>query len=128
MEPVLSDEEYVFLSVDKSQHAYVILEAGKSLNVAPLLQFHEKEGVTIVFDKSTADSLGLEYFATWSMITLSVHSDLEAVGFIARVASELAREGISVNVVSAYYHDHLFVSAEDGQEAMEILQALSENP
>ncbi|MHA1926560.1 MAG: ACT domain-containing protein, partial [Candidatus Thorarchaeota archaeon] len=98
------------------------------LNIDSLLTFKEKEGVTLILDKTMADAHSLEYLSTWSMITLSVHSDLEAIGFIARVTSELAKEGISVNVVSAYYHDHLFVPYEEGQEAMEILQALSENP
>jgi hypothetical protein len=120
MEPSLSDEEYVFVSVDKS--------STKELKIDSLLTFKEAEGVTLILDKSTADSNGLEYSATWSLITLSVHSDLEAIGFIARVSSELAKEGISVNVVSAFYHDHLFVPYEEGQEALEILQTLSENP
>jgi hypothetical protein len=120
MEPNLSDEEYVFVSMDESQLA--------ELNIDPLLTFKEKEGVTLILDRTTADSHSLGYLATWSLITLSVHSDLEAIGFIARVASELAKEGISVNVVSAYYHDHLFVPYDEGQEALEILQGLSENP
>ncbi len=93
-----------------------------------LLMFREAEGITLILEKSTADSNGLEYQATWALITLSVHSDLEAIGFIARISTELAREGISVNVVSAYYHDHLFVPYEEGQEALEVLQALSDNP
>jgi hypothetical protein len=120
MEPSLADEEYVFVSMEESRRT--------DLNIDALLTFKEKEGVTLVLDKTTADSHSLEYLATWSMITLSVHSDLEAIGFIARVSSELAKEGISVNVVSAFYHDHLFVPHEEGQEALEILQTLSENP
>ncbi|MHA1940047.1 MAG: ACT domain-containing protein [Candidatus Thorarchaeota archaeon] len=120
MEPSLSDEEFVFVSIEESR--------ATDLNIDSLLTFKEKEGVTLILDKTMADAHSLEYLSTWSMITLSVHSDLEAIGFIARVTSELAKEGISVNVVSAYYHDHLFVPYEEGQEAMEILQALSENP
>jgi hypothetical protein len=120
MEPSLADEEYVFLSMEDSRLT--------DLNIDALLTFKEEEGITLIVDKVTADSHNLEYMSTWSMITLSIHSDLEAIGFIARVASELAKEGISVNVVSAFYHDHLFVPYDEGQEAMEILQALSENP
>ncbi|MHA2021338.1 MAG: ACT domain-containing protein [Candidatus Thorarchaeota archaeon] len=120
MEPSLSDEEYVFVSMDES-----LIE---ELNIDPLLAFKEEEGVTLILDKTTADSHSLEYLSTWSLITLSIHSDLEAIGFIARVSSELAKEGISVNVVSAFYHDHLFVPYDEGHEALEILQALTENP
>jgi hypothetical protein len=120
MEPTLSDEEYVFVSMEES--------LSEDLRADSLLMFREEEGVTFILERNMADSLGLEYLATWALITLSVHSDLEAIGFIARISTELAKEGISVNIVSAYYHDHLFVPFEDSQEAMEVLQALSENP
>jgi uncharacterized protein len=59
------------------------------------------------------------------MITLRIHSSLEAVGFLARIAAELARLGISVNVVSAFHHDHLFVPAGRAEEAMAALRALA---
>ena len=36
-------------------------------------------------------------------------SDLEALGFLARVVTELAARKISVNAVSAYHHDYLFI-------------------
>jgi len=120
MEPTLSEAEYVFVTLDECS-------IGNLINDAVMI-FREEEGVTFILAKKTADSHGLEYLSTWSMITLSVHSDLEAIGFIARISTELAREGISVNVVSAYYHDHLFVPHEDGQEALEVLQTLSDNP
>jgi hypothetical protein len=120
MEPALSGNEYVFVSMEES-----LIE---DLKDDALLIFREKEGTTLILEKSLADSNGLEYLATWAMITLSIHSDLEAVGFIAKISNELAKDGISVNVVSAYFHDHLFVPFEDGQEALEVLQALSVNP
>ncbi|MFW9889259.1 MAG: ACT domain-containing protein [Candidatus Thorarchaeota archaeon] len=120
MEPTLSDVEYVFVSMEES--------LDEDLRADSLLMFREEEGVTFILERNIADSRGLEYLAAWALITLSVHSDLEAIGFIARISTELAKEGISVNIVSAYYHDHLFVPFEDAQEAMEVLQALSENP
>ena len=55
------------------------------------------------------------------MITLDVHSALDAIGFLAAVATLLAKAGISVNAVSAYYHDHLFVPREKADEAMRLL-------
>lgn len=57
------------------------------------------------------------------MITLNVHSALDAVGFLAHVTSALAREEMRVNPGSAFFHDHLFVP--DGRE-MDALRVLTE--
>ena len=59
------------------------------------------------------------------LITLTVHSSLEAVGFLAAIAGRLAEAGISVNAVSAYYHDHLFVPEHRADEALRLLQNMS---
>jgi hypothetical protein len=61
------------------------------------------------------------------MITCNVHSSLEAVGFIAHLATKLAERGISVNPVSAYYHDHLFVPAKEAEEALRILKQVRQD-
>jgi hypothetical protein len=57
-----------------------------------------------------------------------VHSELEAVGFLAAVTNALAAGGISGNVFSAVNHDHLFVPYEQGERAVEILRALQLSP
>ena len=60
------------------------------------------------------------------MITLEIHSSLEAVGFIARIATELAKANMGVNPVSGFYHDHLFVP--DGREgdALRIVKEIAD--
>ncbi len=45
-------------------------------------------------------------------ITLTVHSDLQAVGLTAAFAAALAQADIPCNVVAGAYHDHLFVPVE----------------
>jgi uncharacterized protein len=86
-----------------------------------ILLFKEPEGFTIIIRKELADNLQLEYAFTASWITLTVHSSLEAVGLTAAFSSALAKEGISCNVVAAFYHDHIFVDKKDTEKAMEIL-------
>jgi hypothetical protein len=54
---------------------------------------------------------------------LGVDSDLAAVGFLAAVTARLAA-GIGANVVSAYRHDHVFVPAGRGGEALAALEEL----
>ncbi len=108
--------EYVFCSMDESGEVFV---------EPPLLVFREDEGLTVVIPREVAESHQLEFDSTWGLITLSVHSDLGAVGFLARITHELAQAGMSVNVVSAFYHDHLFVPIEEVELVMELLASLS---
>jgi uncharacterized protein len=91
-----------------------------------VMTFKEQEGTTIVVEKEVADRLALDYSFIASWITLTVHSSLEAVGLTAAFSKALAEEGISCNVVAAYYHDHLFVDRKDAEKAMEILNRFSE--
>jgi len=112
MKPKLSHKTYVFCTIDESQLA--ILKP-------PILICRESEGVTVILEKEAADSENLQYEAVWAKITLTVHSDLTAIGLLAAVTNKLANAGISVNVISAYYHDHLFVSPDDTARAMELL-------
>lgn len=117
MNPELVEDDFIFCSVSEKQLA--------ALKVKPLMTFKEKEGMTLILHRKDADLSSIDYEGIWTLITLTVHSDLAAVGFLARITSTLAKEGISVNVASAYYHDHLFIPKEKSKEAMKILKKLS---
>jgi hypothetical protein len=117
MQPVLQPGEYVFCSIPH--------HSGYSPSLEPIGWFREAEGLTLMLDRQQADAANLPYTAVFALITLTVHSSLEAVGFLAAIATHLARHGISVNPVSAFYHDHLFVPAAQAEVAMNLLQSLS---
>ena len=87
--------------------------------------FREREGITSIVERSRADELRIPYSYVAAWITLTIDSDLEAVGFLAAVTGALAAAAISCNVVSALHHDHLFVPAPRAEEAMHILRQLS---
>ena len=72
-----------------------------------------------------AESAGLSYQCASRLITLTVHSSLEAVGFLAAVTGRLAEAGISVNVLGGFYHDHLFVPEHRADEALRHLLSMS---
>ena len=95
-------------------------------HLAPRMVFRETEGTTLILLKSEAAAAGLDYEFPCRMITLNVHSSLEAVGFIARIATELAKHGMGVNPVSGFYHDHLFVPEGREQDALQILAKLAD--
>ncbi len=85
----------------------------------------EAEGVTAVLERSRADELGLAYDFVAAMISLRVHSALDAVGLTAAVSTELAEHGISCNVVAGYFHDHLFVPEADADRTVALLRGLA---
>ena len=101
MSPKLLDSEFVFCTVKGKLNDYAELD--------PVATFIESEGLTLVLEKSVAEKAGLAFDGSFSQITLTVHSSLEAVGLTAAVATKLASKGISANVIAAYYHDHVFV-------------------
>ncbi len=94
-------------------------------DIAPRMIFQEAEGTTLILLKSEAEQHGLAYEFPCRMITLNVHSSLEAVGFMALIASELAKHDMGVNPVSGFFHDHLFVPVGREGDALNVLQALA---
>ncbi|MEZ2625193.1 ACT domain-containing protein [Paenalcaligenes hominis] len=113
LQPVLDPDEYVFCTVNGDLTHY--------LSLKPLATFVEEEGLTLILTKPQAQSLGVCADPTFKRITLSVYSSLEAVGLTAVVASALAKEGISANVIAAYHHDHVFVPIKQANHAMQVL-------
>ena len=77
----------------------------------------EDEGLTAII----ADADG-----AFARITLMVHSALDGVGLTAAVSGALAAAGIACNVVAGFHHDHLFVPWERRDEALGLLQRLSQ--
>lgn len=118
MNPILQANEYVFCSLDEKVNE-------NWLQLSPIGMFREKEGLTLILNRDQADNANIPYTSTFKLITLSVHSSLDAVGFLATITSKLSEKGISVNPLSAYYHDHLFVPTSRAAEVMELLQTFS---
>ncbi|MCK5794797.1 MAG: ACT domain-containing protein [Anaerolineales bacterium] len=113
IQPILEDEELVFCSLSPARaEEYFVLCQGYYL---------EREGITVIIGKHLADLNDLAYDLVFKRITLNVHSSLAAVGFISRITEVLAAQGFSVNVVSAYYHDHLYIQSDLAQAALETL-------
>ncbi|HHF2906795.1 TPA: ACT domain-containing protein [Vibrio diabolicus] len=117
MRPKLLKAEFVFCTVSGSLEEYCKLN--------PVATFMELEGLTLVLEKSVPEKTGLSFEGSYSQITLTVHSSLEAVGFTAAVATKLASKGISANVIAAYYHDHVFVQTSKAEAAISALEEFS---
>ena len=119
MEPILDDNEYVFVTFKKESLADI-------LYLSPLSSFYEKEGLSLIITKESAIKNNIAFESTFRLISLTIHSSLDAVGLTAAISQVLALKGISANVVAAYYHDHIFVPEEKANEAMAALRELQE--
>lgn len=116
MEPVLADEVFVFVTLPTGLH--------RPNGLSPRMVFEEAEGTTFILSRAEASLHGLEFEFPCRMITLNVHSSLEAVGFIAVIATELAKRDMGVNPVSGFFHDHLFVPEDRAEDALVVLRQI----
>ena len=91
----------------------------------PMCTFREAEGLTAIVERTMAERAQAPYIFEARLITLTVHSSLEAIGFLATISSCLAQAGIPCNAVAAYHHDHLFIPVDRAQQALVLLESLS---
>ena len=113
MEPLLHPGDYGFATV-------ATVPAG----LRPFAVIAEDEGLTLVAMSADLAAAGIAHQGGWARISLTVHSDLAAVGLTAAIAGALTEAGISANVIAGYFHDHFFVQAARADEAMAVLDRL----
>jgi hypothetical protein len=93
--------------------------------LSPRMVFQEAEGTTLILLKSEAEAHAMAYEFPSRTITLNVHSALDAVGFIALIATKLAAAGMGVNPVAGFFHDHLFIPEDRADDAIAILKQIA---
>ena len=114
MKPEMQEGIFVFCSIPEGKEIPAALR--------PVHIFREHEGTALIVRREQAEGAELPHQFASRMITLTVHSSLEAIGFLAAITARLAAAGISVNAVSGFYHDHLFVPEHRASEALQLLQ------
>lgn len=119
LSPILSPETYVFITTTQPLSSLPLAA------LQPILLFQEAEGLTLITTKESAESHGLEYAFPCKWISLKVHSSLEAVGMMAAISTKFTDLGVSSNVVSGYFHDHVFVPEGKERVAMRGLEELT---
>lgn len=116
MKPVLHEEIFVFTTFNHDDNLSAF---------EPIMMFRESEGTTLIITMLEAEREGVQYEFPSRMISLNVHSSLEAVGFLARVTNRLAALDMGVNPVAGFYHDHLFIPADRAEDALKALNEWS---
>lgn len=117
LEPRLVPGEFAFCTVQGARY-------GDFADLEPVGMFAEREAMTLIIPEANARQSGVEHSGPYRIITLNVHSNLEAVGLTAAVGRALADEGISANIIAAFHHDHVFVPSNRAQEALQVLNTL----
>ena len=117
MDPVLHHDTFVFVTFSDS-----VVPNG----LETIMTFREKEGLTAIATLASAEATNTPFEFPCRMITLNIHSALDAVGFLARITTALAVEEMGVNPVSGFYHDHLFVPQARADDAMRVLNGMRE--
>lgn len=111
VDPVLDERSFVFCT-------FPDFNSNDICRLNPIGMFQEKEGVTLIITKQQAIDSHIDYESVYKLISLNVHSSLDAVGLTAAFSAKLAKKNISANVVAAYYHDHIFVPEEKAEQAL----------
>ena len=112
-------------ALNPGTYAFIVAPSGVQIPPDQIIaSIREPEGLSLVIPEQLARNLELPvaYSAAW--ITLTVHSDLSAVGLTAAFSGALGEAGISCNVIAGVHHDHLFVPADQSQQAMTVLARL----
>ncbi len=104
---------------------FVGLREGYRFDLSTAVAFiREAEGNSVVMDAAVAAAAGFAITETYAWISLSVHSDLQAVGLTAELSRVLAAARVGCNVIAGARHDHLFVPVNQAQAALSELLAL----
>ena len=117
LQPNLLNEDYVFITLEDYSFDFFNL-------LHPIATFEEEEGLTLVITEERAKQENFEYNSVFKCISLGAHSSLTSVGLIATISKLLSEKGISCNVFSGYFHDHLFVQKSLSKKALELLKSI----
>lgn len=108
------------LEVMRHDGVWEFVTGGQEMVADAIMQFREREGWTHIV--SATRNTPAEMRFVW--LELAVHSDLNAVGFLAAISAALAKAGIPCNAVAAFHHDHIFVPESKAEQALETLGRL----
>jgi hypothetical protein len=117
LDPELLPGEFVFCSLPQSK-------LSDAFRFDPIASIEEREGLSVVLRRETAEANSLGFAVVLRCITLNVCSDLAAVGLTSVFATRLAAHRISANVIAGFHHDHLFIPSPDAENAMQLLRAI----
>ncbi len=114
MDPTLRRGTFVFVTTTNAT-------AIERMGAHAVSMFQEDEGTSMIVPVDVASAAQFDCSQPMRWMTLNVYSSLLGCGLTAAVSGALARRGIACNMVAAFHHDHVFVPADQADEALTIL-------
>ncbi|MFO0041151.1 MAG: ACT domain-containing protein [Pseudomonadota bacterium] len=126
--PAIRDLQHLLVNLDArrvpGRFVFVAAPAERLATLPALATIREDEGWTAVLRAEDAEAAGLAYDFVAAWITLTVYSDLAAVGLTAAVSRALADAGVACTVLAGLHHDHLLVPEAHADDALAAIRAL----
>jgi len=116
------------VNLNLGEYVFCSLEDINKTNIKNIIcYFKESEGYSIIISKEEAIKNNLQFYFVSAWITLEINSALDSIGLTSAFSKELAKAGISCNVVATYHHDHIFVPYMERLRAIKILSKMYES-
>lgn len=118
-------KNYVILRLPIQQYEESAKLAAK-LTASCMALIKDKDEVTLLLPRDEWEDLRprievLEESPDYRLITFDLPLDLGLVGYLAAMAGAVAEKGVSIFTISAFSRDHVFVPAEDFEQAWDAL-------
>ena len=112
------------LKMRVSNEDFAIVKAKKFDPMAFANIKYQKELTLIINEQRINKENVLAIERGWKLITFDMILPFNLVGFIAKVSDTLAKEDISIFVISSYSTDHILVKKENLRKAIDVLEKL----
>lgn len=117
-------ENFKNLKIKVSENNFVIVKS-KKIYPDAFANIKDDKEITVIIEESKInkkDIINMEN--NWRIITFDTILPFDVVGFIAKVSNALAKENISIFVISSYSTDHILVKNRDLDKAIKSLDKL----
>ncbi|MFH1358806.1 MAG: ACT domain-containing protein [archaeon] len=117
-------EDFNKLKIRIDEEDYAVVRTNKIYSDAFANIKHKKE-ITVIIDQTKIHEEDIiEIEKDWKLITFDTILGLSLVGFVAKISEVLAKEKMSIFVLSSYFTDHVLVKKKDLDKAVEALNKL----
>lgn len=107
--------------------AYAIIKA-KQPEPKAFANIIDQHETTVIINQADYNLQNvIECVLDWKILTLDIVFPMDVVGVTAKIASALAKEGISIMPIAAFSRDHFLVKQSDLAKALQVFSKMEVN-